>query len=330
MSPTPKEEPKMTEKVPLSVLTKFIKPYSGDRESLPAFLTNCDNAICLCTLDQQTVLFKFIISQLEGKAQIAASTKSFENFVELKKFLKATFGEKKHATHLLVELQNCRQSSSESVMQYSLRLESCLTRIQSDIQYSCEDPKELPGRIAAMEDLALNTFILGLNSSFNFIVRCRNPKTLNEAVNHAIEEEKLYNLNKLSKSVKQCTFCNKSGHSASECYARKNYRPSHKTYHVPNPNSNSTYPNPSTSHYNNFNSNSERNIIKSCAYCKNQGHSINECRKRQYNNERRSYQNAQPDTRSPPQRASTSTNVQRNHNNNIHFVENNDIQDDLN
>lgn len=60
----------MSEKVTLLTLTKFIKPY---RECLPAFLTNCENAISLDATDQPKVLCKYILSQLEGKAQLACS-----------------------------------------------------------------------------------------------------------------------------------------------------------------------------------------------------------------------------------------------------------------
>ncbi|KAL0869898.1 hypothetical protein ABMA27_006098 [Loxostege sticticalis] len=288
----------VSEKITLSVLTKFIKTYNGDRESLPAFLTNCDNAMSLATPDQQNVLCKFIISQLEGKAQVVCSLKTFSTWDEIKKFLKSTFGEKKHSTHLLVDLQNCKQSINEDVTNYSLRIEQILTRIQSDIHNSCKDSKELLGRIAAMEDLALNTFLLGLNSNISTIVRCRNPSTLNEAVQHALQEEKLFNLTKSStpKSPKQCSVCNKFGHISSNCYFNKKPNRSnsqtHNSFHL---NSNSK-PNPNN--HNNFNR-------ISCNYCKNLGHTIDQCRKRQYNMARRENNNsAQRDQQIP--RPSTS------------------------
>lgn len=266
----------MSEKISLSFLTKFIKTYNGDRELLPAFLTNCDNAMNLASSDQQLILCKFIISQLEGKAQIACSLKTFSEWSELKTFLRSTFGEKKHATHLLSDLQHAKQLPSEDVTKYSLRIEGILTRIHSDIHYSCKDETELTGRIAAMEDLALNSFLLGLNSSISTIVRCKNPSTLSDAIQYATDEEKLYNLSKnYSRSQKQCSVCSKIGHSSSECYKNKkpNYTNSQKSYHL-NSQINS---NPNSNNYNK----------KSCNYCKRSGHTIEECRKRQYNNQRR-------------------------------------------
>jgi len=283
---------KMSNNITLSFLTKFIKPYDGKRETLPAFLTNCDNAISLATLDQQTILCKFIISQLEGKAQVACSLKTFDNWLELKAFLKQHFSEKKHSSHLLSDLQNCKQNlPSESVVQFSLRIESCLTRLLSDVHFSCDKKEELVGRVAGIEDLALNTFLMGLNPSFSHIVRCRNPKTLNEAVNHAIEEEKLFNLSKSnSKSQKLCSTCNKQGHLSSECFKNKNK--SLRTY-----NTNFSNSNKSQNRFpiqQQFPRNQNNNFThKSCAYCKNPGHMISECRKRQYYN---NLKNAQQDT----------------------------------
>ncbi|CAH2089855.1 unnamed protein product [Euphydryas editha] len=276
---------KMSNAITLNFLTKFIKPYDGKRETLPAFLTNCDNAISLASNEQQTILCKFIISQLEGKAQVACSLKTFHNWPELKDYLKQNFSEKKHSSHLLSDLQNCKQKLPlETVTQFSLRIESCLTRLLSDVHFSCDKKEELIGRVAGIEDLALNTFLMGLNPSFSHIVRCRNPKTLNEAVTHAIEEEKLFNATKFSsKTLKTCSTCNKQGHLSSECYRNRNKNV--KSYNT-NLSDTNNYPNrfPMQTQLSQIPHNFSRKI---CAYCKKPGHMINECRKRQYNNQRR-------------------------------------------
>ncbi|XP_075978371.1 uncharacterized protein LOC142978033 [Anticarsia gemmatalis] len=287
-----KNPTKMSNAITLNFLTKFIKPYDGKRETLPAFLTNCDNAISLASVEQQTILCKFIISQLEGKAQVACSLKTFSKWSELKDFLKQNFSEKKHSSHLLSDLQNCKQNlPSETVTQFSLRIESCLTRLLADVHFSCDKKDELVGRVAGIEDLALNTFLMGLNPSFSHIVRCRNPKTLNEAVTHAIEEEKLFNATKLSsKSPKTCSTCNKQGHLSSECYRNKNKNV--KSYDT-------NFSNSNLSNQNRFPMQIQSSQIpnnfprKSCAYCKRPGHLITECRKRQYNNQHRNNTHAQ-------------------------------------
>lgn len=267
-------EPK-TEKVTLNVLTKFIKPFNGDRETLPAFLTNCDNAMSLAASDQQPILCKYILSQLEGKAQIACSLKTFDTWSNLKEFLKTNFGEKKHSSHLLIDLQNCRQLPLESVVQYSLRIDACLTRILADIHFSCNEKNELPGRVAAMEDLALNTFLMGLNPNISSIVRCRNPTNLNDATTCAIEEEKLCKLTQITQRSSKSYVYNEYGPSPSDSF--KNRPLIHKSYgaqNIPNP----AFPNQPI------------NNTKQCYYCKSIGHTIRDCRKREYYNQRRNFE----------------------------------------
>lgn len=130
---------------PIQVLCNFISEYKGEKETLPGFLTNCKNALDLASLSQKDLLFKFILSKLGGKAQIACSNKIFTTFDDLKDFLKQNFGERKHYNHLLVDLQAYKQQTSETVAQFALRVETCLTSLQSEIHNSDSLTKELAG-----------------------------------------------------------------------------------------------------------------------------------------------------------------------------------------
>lgn len=272
----------MSEQFPIKVLCDFISPYKGERDTLTAFLTNCQNALDLASPSQTVLLTKYILSRLEGKAQIACSNKIFEDFNQLKCFLKQNFGERKHYNHLLLDLQSCKQLPNETVAQFSLRIESCLTDLQSEIYNSESLKRDVSGRIAMTEDLALFTFSLGLNPRLSNSVRCRNPKSLNDAINVALEEEKIQNLLYKTSIKPKCRICGKPGHSDSECREKqKRTGPPH----VPSD------PQPSTS----FN-NSGSQLF--CKYCKNKGHDITQCRKRKYNNERRNTFN--PHTRDRP------------------------------
>lgn len=270
------------EELNFSILTKFIKSYDGDKTKLSPFLKNCDNALLLASTSQQNILFKYILSQLEGKAEAACSLKIFENWHELKQFLKSTFGETKHRDHLLLDLQNCRLKPGETVTQYSLRLETYLTRLQTDIVHSTQDPSEIKGRIASTEDLALHTFLLGLPSHISNILRCRNPTNLHEAINLACQEEKLQNyIQSFRHDAKpRCRICGKVGHSERTCFQHRK-----QPIHVLNP---PQFP----SHIQHQPSYSSRTTSANpivCRYCKNVGHNISQCKKRQYNNSQKKY-----------------------------------------
>lgn len=239
------------ENIQIGILFKFIKTFDGTREKLNSFLTNCDNAIDLASDTQKPILFKYILSQLEGKAEVACSIKEFDSWDQLNSFLKTQFGERKHYAHLMTELRECQQLN-EPVNQFALRLETCLSKLLTEVTLSNKKKGELVGRIAAMEDLALHTFLTGLKPEISNLVRSRNPSTLNDAINFAVSEEKI--LNSYNK--------------------RKPQYPSRPSNHDVN-----SKPQMAKQY-----DRDNKNLF--CRYCKNQGHTIETCRKREYNNNR--------------------------------------------
>lgn len=246
-----------------NILIKFINKYDGNREQLTAFISNCKSAINVASQTQQGILLKYIISQLEGKAQTACSIKEFETWQQLEDFLKSQFGERKHYAALLSDLQDCKQSNSETANQFALRVESCLSKLLTEINISIPTKKkgELAGRVAAMQDLALHTFVIGLNPRLSTIVRCRDPETLNDAINFAVSEEKI---------ILATTRRNTS-------YVPHDNLPNQSRFRQIQ---NRSFPQQSSRPFNN-------NIsTPTCRYCKAPGHTIDECRKREYNNRR--------------------------------------------
>lgn len=186
-----KVEKKYVGEIDLNILLKFIKPYDGSRDTINSFLTNCNNAYELASESQKFILFKYILSQLQGKAEIAASIKDFTTFEQLKEFLKTQFCQRKHYAHLITDLQESKQLPTENVIQFATKVESILTQLLTEISMNPTKKSEIPGRTAAMEDLALHHFLMGLNPRISNIVRCRSPKNLNEAIGLAISEEKI-------------------------------------------------------------------------------------------------------------------------------------------
>lgn len=256
--------------ISLNILFKFVKSYDGKRETLNSFLVNCDNAYNLASEAQKPILFKFILSQLDGKAETACSIKDFTTWELLKDFLKTQFSERKHYSHLLTDLQESKQEQSENVSQYALRVETYLSQLLTEISLSTTKSKELPGRTAAMEDLALHHFLMGLHPRVSNIVRCRSPKNLNEAINLAVSEER----------IQQTLY--------------KRPQPEHKTNKQTN-----VKPNPNTFQKPQSVPQTSSNVV--CRYCKNPGHDISTCKKREFNNRKNLN----------PQQASTSHNANK-------------------
>lgn len=154
-----------------------------------------------------------------------------------------------------------KQGRNESVSQYSLRVESCLAKLLTEINISIPTKKkdELAGRLAAMQDLALNVFIIGLQPPLATVVRCRDPSTINEAINFTTAEEKFIGMT-----------------------VKRQFGPSTSTHAECRPTNNQPFPRPQFQPQSNF-----RRNTAVCWYCKNVGHTIENCRKRQFNNDRR-------------------------------------------
>lgn len=99
------------DKMDLNTLFKFIKPFDGSRDKLVPFINNCQNAHSLASKQRQPILLKYILSQLESTAESACAIKEFETWEQLSEFLSTQFGERKHYSALLSDLQNCYQGS---------------------------------------------------------------------------------------------------------------------------------------------------------------------------------------------------------------------------
>lgn len=266
--------------IELSTLLKFIKPYDGSREKLNSFLVNCNNAYELASDSQKDTLFKYILCQLEGKAETACSIKEFTNWQQLKEFLKTQFSERKHYAHLLTDLQECKQQPNEPASQYALRIETCLAELLTEISISHgHKSREMIGRTAAMEELALHHFQMGLKPHISNIVRCKSVRSLNDAINIAISEERIQQaLSKHNPSQSSSQYSRQDRPNASKPnfqFARRNQGQQ------------------SFSNQSNFkqNFNFNRATAQSaqtpfCRYCKTPGHTLEQCRKREFNNNR--------------------------------------------
>lgn len=275
----PKDEPVvMSKELDINFISKFINKFDGNREKLGAFLNNCRNAIGLTSSHQQDIVLKYILSQLEGRAESACSIKEFENWQQLEDFLKDQFGEKKHYAALLSDLQDCCQSNSETVNQFALRVETCLAKLLTEINISIPTKKkgELAGRVAAMQDLALYSFISGLNSRLSTVVRCRDPETLNEAIGFAVSEEKI--LHTISKRNPSTTNSHSLNHGR---WPQRRFQQNRN-------HTQQSYPN----EFNNNKPSTSGPPV--CRYCKNTGHTIEECKKREFNNRFRDLNNQRP------------------------------------
>lgn len=139
-------------------------------------------------------------------------------------------------------------------------------------------------------------FLTGLNRDLSIVVKSLQPKTLEQAISFALSEEqeqrskleihKYQTINQ--QTVRYCNLCNKPGHTSFNCRSKQNsqgfqkFNNNNYVRRVNNTPNQNQYQNPNTG----FSQNQNKQV-KICNYCKKFGHLINECRKREYNHQKR-------------------------------------------
>ncbi|XP_077298114.1 uncharacterized protein LOC143919597 [Arctopsyche grandis] len=249
--------------ISLTILFKFITSYNGDRDTLEIFLTNCDRTLLMASPSQTETLFKYILASLTDKAAIVCANHDIKSWKELKEILRRNFGERKHYAQLLMELQQTKQGASEKVASFVNRIETCVKDCLVCIKQTATT-EMAKGKIESIEELSLQVFNFGIHSSLATILRARNPKTLNQAINIALEEERINKLQDFTR--KRCGICNKDGHTANNCYKKSgNVNRNNRDF---------------TSKFKNLNINTYEATKKICKFCKKEGHLIDKCYKR--------------------------------------------------
>lgn len=270
----------------LDFLIKLMpEKFDGDRYKIRSFIKQIDSIFELASEEQKTPLLLFVKSRITGKAReqidIHCNLTTWEEISEL---LLNLYQDKKSFDQLLEELSNVKQGYHETISQYYQRLEDVTSRILACIHATEKDDTLLKGRSVMVNDMTLNRFIYHSIPQISQMLRYREFKTINEAFSAAITEEKALRL-------------------TSTNYNKKHYSkpfPSHNnnSYHDKHNSNRHNKPNTHSVHFN-------KPEPKQCRYCKKLGHTIDQCRRRQYNNSQNNHSNNYSRPANPP-RTSTS------------------------
>lgn len=280
----------MADVLNVGLALKIVPEFSGESSrDLDRFISCCEIIVEPLSAPELVKFLNLLNAKLTGKAHDVLRFNKFETFVELKNELLSQFGESKSVESLTYELVSVRQDKNEDVRSFANKVEKILSMLDS----ACikREGTEAVKTIRSLNaGTALKSFEEGLRDPIKLVIKASRFKSLKEAITGAIEEEVTVTQRRTfsqqsqpSNQVHQttkCHNCHKLGHLASNCFQRQSYTPKPNNFkpHTINPNVN----NP------NFN---VKQINKFCNYCKNQGHVIDECRKRIHNNSRK--QNSQ-------------------------------------
>jgi hypothetical protein len=255
--------------VSLELLCRFVTKFNGNKDDLPSFIRNCDNAYNLASETQRPILFSFFQTQVSGKADLVASTRDLGDWPSYKTFLVENFSTQKSFAQLLCELQACKQYPGESVVEFTQRVENCYTNLIRSVKLDTQEQQKLSGKLEMVANIALVTFITGCKTEYQTILRARNPSSFESASEFALEEEKILNFQRKLKSanIKKCDVCGKTNHTALNCY--KNSFGNHN------------FPKNTQKPIKREIFNVKPDLGKICNYCKKPGHLISECFKRE-------------------------------------------------
>lgn len=279
---------KECKKLNLNQAAKFVPEFNGKRDDLSKFISCGNFAIENVESSYQILLLEIIKNKLIGEAYNIIRFKDIGSWEQLKVALYDKYGEKKNIAHLQLEMNSARQRKDEDVRAFSERLNNILSSLA--IQMTENKDKAVKSAIYdVLEQQRHNAFIEGLRQPIKFLMKAKNIKIHEDAVEAAVLEEiniindretqeyfglKVKDYREYKKDSRpKCNNCNKMGHETSNCYFKK-----------------------TSFNKNNFVKNS-RNVhvktIVTCHYCGKPGHVQAKCFKKQRDEENKNSSNKQ-------------------------------------
>jgi len=266
----------------INIALKMIPSFFGVRAELHKFITCCEIVSATATTRNDVTLFLNVIkTKLEGSAYDIVKYKNFDNWQALKQILEEQYLERRTLGQIQTDLINCRQNFNEETRAFANRID----RLRLDLDDACIGPAAAQIIQNLNRKTALKVFVEGLRDPIKPIVKASRFDDFNQAVEAACEEERTrkssvppkqihssnsrdFNSRSNSRAL-HCNICGRNNHHTFQCYSNSR---------------NPSFPR---------NVNREtKPIVKSesinkvslyCNYCKNQGHTISECRKREFN-----------------------------------------------
>lgn len=194
-------QPKMTQPTIRDYLDT-IPPFNGDPILISNFILACENI--LDTLGRPTdnafnsFLVAHIRNKLTGRAAQLISVRNLRSWPELKKAILFTFGDQRDEDALMRDLTLLKQENNETSLRFGERCQDTLSLLLSRVNSTEVNELLRVEKIRMYRNLAVKTFVKGVKEPYSLIVRCRNPQTLEEAINIITEENNLNYIRKMT------------------------------------------------------------------------------------------------------------------------------------
>lgn len=171
-----------------------IPSYDGNSSALSEFIRSVEviSTQFLVPAQPDAYINKFLLSsvrnKLKGNALEVITGYEFNTWAELKTTLINNFGDQRSELNLTIDLAKTRQNSKENPIEFYNRIRTLLATFNSKIALGKEVPAVKEYKLSNVKDLALRTYLSGLNEPFGSLLRCRNPATLEKAISIVRDE----------------------------------------------------------------------------------------------------------------------------------------------
>ena len=173
----------------LKVIVDLIPIFSGNNISVQAFSRECKFAEEGVAPHLRPLFVKLLRTKIQGEAELYIKNLRFETLSELLNILETAFMASKTPFQIHSEIACMKQNTGESTLSYATRALDLFTKMVEITE------RQSPVSIAAIkirdyDSEMASCFCLGLRNELEFRVRLKNPTTLREAINLAIEAER--------------------------------------------------------------------------------------------------------------------------------------------
>lgn len=170
---------------------KMIPEFSGDIELLPRFISICEKLVVKFynntdpTDFQNDYLMDSILSKVKGDAQKNISSCVLNSWNDLKQALVSTYADKRDVHTLVIEMCSMKQTN-DSVFDFYNKIQKMVNLQTSFITTHNVAGNEHLKKFVS--DLGLRTLLRGLKDPLGSLMRTKNPRDLNEALNILIND----------------------------------------------------------------------------------------------------------------------------------------------
>lgn len=258
----------------LETAINLVPKFNGEStQEIYPFLNTCSFVMKSVSEESCPILLQAIISKLSGKAYAAIQHREITSWEAIKGLLEITFCTKRTPGYLQLELSTLKHKTGETIQEYSAKIEKILHEL-CNVSATNRSTSDARAVHAYIKEVTLTSYIEGLPSSIRSVIKSRNYSSLEEAIKASLEEDKIYQSNKDAQRIlhnksdnngiknKYCKNCKRNNHDTHECrLTRRTLDTGQRNYTRQTSSNTTTYP-------------------ISCAYCKNKGHTIEECYKK--------------------------------------------------